>query len=49
MILEGDFLAPWPAGPRESRLVLIGRHLDLPALERGFQSCIAATVEGSSP
>lgn len=49
MILEGDFLAPWPAGPRESRLVLIGRHLDLPALERGFQSCIATTVEGSSP
>ncbi len=49
MILEGDFLAPWPAGPRESRLVLIGRNLDVPALERGFHSCIVATAEGSLP
>lgn len=49
MILEGDFLSPWPSGRRESRLVLIGRHLDVPALERGFQACIAAIAEGPPP
>lgn len=41
MILEGDYGAPWPPGPRESRLVLIGRGLDAPALTRAFHACIA--------
>jgi G3E family GTPase len=41
MILEGDYGAPWPPGPRESRLVLIGRGLDGPALTRAFHACIA--------
>jgi G3E family GTPase len=41
MILEGDYGAAWPPGPRESRLVLIGRGLDGPALTRAFHACIA--------
>jgi len=41
MILEGEFLSPWPPGPRESRLVLIGRGLDGPDLTRAFHACIA--------
>jgi len=41
MILEGDYGAEWPPGPRESRLVLIGRGLDAPALTRAFHACIA--------
>lgn len=41
MILEGDHLSPWPPGPRQSRLVLIGRGLDRPALQAAFEACIA--------
>lgn len=41
MILEGEFLSPWPPGPRESRLVLIGRGLNGPDLTRAFHACIA--------
>jgi G3E family GTPase len=41
MLLEGDFIGPWRPGPRESRLVLIGRNLDAPALTRAFHACIA--------
>lgn len=41
MILEGDYISAWPDGPRESRLVLIGRGLDGPALTRAFHACIA--------
>ena len=41
MILEGDFVSPWPRGPRESRLVLIGRGLDGQALTQAFHACIA--------
>lgn len=41
MILEADYLGAWPPGPRESRLVLIGRGLDQPALQASFQDCIA--------
>lgn len=49
MILEGDYLSPWPAGwPRESRLVLIGRHLDADLLQQGFQACLATRTEGVS-
>lgn len=41
MLLEGDLIGPWPPGPRQSRLVLIGRNLDAPALTRAFHACIA--------
>lgn len=41
MALEGDFCGRWPAGPRQSRLVFIGRALDRAALEAGFLSCLA--------
>jgi G3E family GTPase len=41
MILEADYLGPWPSGPRRSRLVLIGRGLDRPALQAAFEDCIA--------
>ena len=48
MILEGDYIGAWPSGPRDSRLVLIGRHLDAEALRQGFRSCLAAK-EGAFP
>lgn len=40
-LLEGDYLTDWPAGPRHSRLVLIGRNLDGPALQQGLDACLA--------
>ncbi|KZM49539.1 GTP-binding protein [Labrenzia sp. OB1] len=39
MMLEGDYTAGWTAGPRQSRLVFIGRNLDGAALAAGFESC----------
>lgn len=42
MMLEGDFAGVWGDGPRQSRLVFIGRRLDREALERGFLECRAA-------
>jgi G3E family GTPase len=41
MLLEGDFHTAWPPGPRQSRIVLIGRNLDEPALAAGFAACAA--------
>lgn len=41
MLLEGDFLGPWPPGPRRSRIVFIGRGLDGPALQAEFDACAA--------
>lgn len=41
MLLEGDYLSVWPAGPRHSRLVLIGRNLDGPALQSCLDACLA--------
>ena len=41
MILEADYIGPWPPGPRRSRLVLIGRGLDRPALQAAFETCTA--------
>jgi G3E family GTPase len=38
-LIEGDFQAAWPPGPRHSRLVLIGRHLDEAALGTAFAAC----------
>lgn len=42
MLLEGDFLEPWPEGdPRLSRIVFIGRNLDQPKLQADFEACRA--------
>jgi G3E family GTPase len=43
MILEGDHQRPWKAEEkRESRLVFIGRELDVERLKRTFEACQAA-------
>ena len=39
MIADGDFIGPWPAGDRRSKLVFIGRNLNRPQLRRGFEAC----------
>jgi len=39
MLIEANFLGPWPAGPRTSKLVFIGRNLDTMNLAEGFASC----------
>ncbi len=41
MLLEGDEVGPWPPGPRQSRLVFIGRNFDKPELRAGFTACAA--------
>jgi G3E family GTPase len=42
MIVEGDHQRPWRDDEkRESRLVFIGRNLDVPRLTAGFESCAA--------
>jgi G3E family GTPase len=42
MIVEGDHQRPWHDGEkRESRLVFIGRNLDVPRLTAGFEACAA--------
>ncbi len=42
MILEGDLQRPWREDePRVSRLVFIGRNLDVDALKSGFEACAA--------
>jgi len=38
-IADGAFIGPWQDGPRESKLVLIGRNLNRPQLRRGFEAC----------
>ena len=41
-LLEGDLQRVWkPEEPRTSRLVFIGRNLDMEALQAGFESCAA--------
>ena len=43
MLLEGDFLGPWPEGEAPlSRIVFIGRHLDAATLQTAFDACAAA-------
>jgi G3E family GTPase len=43
MLQEGDFAPAWrPGQPRDSRLVLIGRNLDVGVLRAGFEGCVAA-------
>lgn len=39
-LLEGDYLSVWPEGPRNSRLVLIGRNLDAHDLQHSFDACL---------
>jgi G3E family GTPase len=42
MILDGDHQRPWNADEkRESRLVFIGRNLDLDKIRQGFEGCVA--------
>lgn len=42
MILEGDHQRPWKeTEKRESRLVLIGRELDVERITRTFEACQA--------
>lgn len=44
MMLEGDYVDSWQEGPRQSRLVFIGRRLDTMNLEKGFLSCRDAVL-----
>lgn len=39
-VLDGDVQGPWPDGPRQSRMVLIGRDLGAEALRKGWESCL---------
>ena len=42
MLLDGDLQRPWkPDEPRRSRMVFIGRKLNGPALQAGFDACAA--------
>ncbi|QRM33211.1 GTP-binding protein [Microvirga sp. VF16] len=42
MLIDGAPQRPWEPGERrEPRLVLIGRHLDVPSLQAQFQACAA--------
>ena len=42
MISDGNFIGPWKVGiPRRSRIVFIGRSLNVPELKRGFEACAA--------
>jgi G3E family GTPase len=44
MLMDSNYGQPWkPGDARASKLVFIGRKLDKAALERGFNSCAAAT------
>ncbi|MEC8585000.1 MAG: GTP-binding protein [Pseudomonadota bacterium] len=42
MLMDGAPMGAWPEGPRQSRLVFIGRDLDTMGLEDGFAACRAA-------
>ena len=39
MVMDSSTGAPWGEGPRESRLVFIGRNLDAGELEKAFLAC----------
>ena len=42
MLADDDFIGPWKEGaPRQSRIVFIGRNVDRPELQRGFEACAA--------
>lgn len=44
MMLEGDYVGNWSAGPRNSRLVFIGRNLNREQLNTGFRACRAGSA-----
>ncbi|MFD1480869.1 GTP-binding protein [Paracoccus nototheniae] len=37
--MDSSLLGPWPEGPRQSKLVFIGRNLDSMDLREGFEAC----------
>ena len=39
MMIEGDFASNWNDEPRQSRLVFVGRNINLDELRNGFLSC----------
>ena len=39
MMMEGEFSGNWNSDPRQSKLVFIGRRLNLDELRTGFLSC----------
>jgi G3E family GTPase len=40
MLADGDFIGPWKEGEkRRSKIVFIGRNLNRPQLQRGFEAC----------
>ena len=39
MLMDGAPMGAWPEGPRQSRIVFIGRNLDSMGLEDGFTAC----------
>ena len=42
MLMDGQAGKPWSPGEKHtSQLVFIGRDLDIPALKRGFEACVA--------
>jgi len=41
-VIDGDVQDPWPDGPRQSRMVLIGRNLHAVELRAGWEGCLAA-------
>ena len=41
MVMDSAWGPAWEEGPKESRLVFIGRNLDEPMLEQGFRACQA--------
>jgi len=41
MLFSGEPLEPWGPGPRESRVVFIGRNLDAATLNSELESCYA--------
>lgn len=48
MLLEGDRLQGRPT-PRDSRMVFIGRDLDITSLQQGFAACTVAPAQGDHP
>ena len=43
-VLDGDVQEAWPKGPRQSRLILIGRELNVDVLRTGWENCYAEFV-----
>ncbi|KAJ1624804.1 CobW/HypB/UreG, nucleotide-binding domain-containing protein [Pavlovales sp. CCMP2436] len=41
MIFSGEFTVPWGAEPRVSKLVFIGKNIDIEALKASFAECVS--------